>query len=201
MVFDITLRGALRHLANGDGEPLADLIESGYTKNLHEALQHDPLAREKLAKAVRTGKPLKPRERPWESERLDKRSWWLCGRVAYWIGRGMDDHWQDSKNVSGGGTVWHYAVAEWPEEPGVGWVDAPRPAVSSLQKTWQKTLRDPDAFRLMHMTHQFCHGVEHEVVDVHDPAEFLSQQWCKAKGLGLMPEIYTAHLMPLWARI
>lgn len=197
MVFDIGMRDALRHLVNGNAEPLAELVEQGRTNNLHETLIHYPGAREKLAKALRTGKALKPRERPWERVRLDQRDWYLCGRVAYWIGRGRDDRWQDYKNDPDGDTVWHLAAAEWPEESREGYPDAPRPAASSLQKIWQATKRDNDAYRLMNMTHEFCHGVECELAIVSDPDEFLSRQWCKARELGLESLIYTPTLMTL----
>ncbi|MCO7245251.1 hypothetical protein [Halomonas sp. Mc5H-6] len=194
MAYDLTLRNALRELVNGNAEPLAELVELGYTGNLHETLQHYPEARKKMAKAIRTGKPLERREHPWERHLLDQRDWYLCGRVAYWIGRGMDDRWQDEKNVPDGATVWHYAASEWPENPSDGWPDVPRPAVSSLQKIWQATIRTPDSFRLLNMTHEFCLGVEHELPDIDDAVGFISHQLSKADRLGLMDSIYSKEL-------
>lgn len=182
MVFDITTRHALSELENGNTEPLAELVESGYTKNLHETLQYYPKAREKWARAMRTGKPLKQGEKR-NQQHLAQRDRHLCGRVAYWIGRGMDDQWQDSKE----GTVWHLAAEEVPS------VSAPR-----LQKIWQATKRRPDGPCLMRMTHNFCRGVEHELAsDVDGPDEFLRIQWQKAVALGLTHDIYAPEFMRL----
>ena len=185
-IHDPDMSDALRCLVKGDPEPLASLIDEGRDHSLHALLGRTPGAREALSKALRTGKPRK-RGKPHDREGLELRNWYLYGRIAYWIGRGMDDRWQDKKNVPDGDTVWHFAAAELPGAP----------MASTLQKKWDEAKRSPDAFTLLNMTHQFCHGVEHELADVDDPAEFLSRQWRKAGDLGLLELIYTPHLMRL----
>jgi hypothetical protein len=183
MAYDLTINAALQDLLEGDASPIAELIEQGHTKNLHTSLSYRPEARAKLARAIRTGNPTKPGEKPQLERNKSQRDWWLCGRVAYWIGRGIDDKWQEHKAESGK-TVWHFAASEWPSQRGEGWPDIEGLKASSLEKRWQSALRNKKAWDFMHMANEFTNGVEHELNDVDDPYIFIAEQWNKAAKLG-----------------
>ncbi|MEA3250561.1 MAG: hypothetical protein U9Q35_03120 [Pseudomonadota bacterium] len=194
MVFDIGMRSALRHLVNGNGDPLADLIEKGQTQNLHKTLEHYPEARGKLAKAIRTGKPLNRREHPYEKERIAQRNWYLFGRIAYWIGSGFDDKWQESKE----NTVWHLAIRDWPVEPREGFPDVNRlESADRLRKLWSQAIKNKDAYTFMNLEREFLNGVEEALGDQEKPYQFAMCQLSKANQLGLNMSMCFSSIMSM----
>ena len=131
---------------------------------------------------MRTGKVLKRGESKPNTLFSHLRDDWLFNRVAYWIGRGIDDGWQDNKDA----TVWHFAAEEWGDGEGANiYADKPFPLngykPSSLYKAWRKREHGRWPINNRILTRSFWVGVADEIPDTDDPETFIEQQMEKSK--------------------
>jgi len=179
---------AVDALTQGHSGQLALLIEEGNSDDLFEMaeeLTSTPEARERLARLVRTGKLLKRGESKPNMLFSRLRDEWLFNRVAYWIGRGIDDGWQDNKDA----TVWHFASEEWGDGDEANiCADKPFPLKgykpSTLYKEWRKRESGRWPINNRVLTRSFWVGVADEMGDVDDPREFIEQQHYKSQRWG-----------------
>lgn len=131
---DLAIYGDTLRLSAGNPEEVANIIERGdptELKQLAHSLSQQPKARERLVRVLRGGRVREKGERKHNNHDDE-----LFPRVAYWIGHGEDDAWQDSKDIDGeGNTVWHYALDDCPEGYG---------KATSLRKRWQTYINNPE---------------------------------------------------------
>jgi len=134
---DLAIYGDTLRLSAGNPEEVANIIERGDPTELQQlahSLSQQPLARERLVRVLRGGSLHKKGERKHNNHDNE-----LFPCVAYWIGRGGDDAWQDSKDIDGeGDTVWHYALNDCPEGYG---------KATSLRKRWQTYINNPVKYK------------------------------------------------------
>ncbi len=186
---DLGVLIAVCELAKGEPEGVAEILDKGNPNTLQELssqLAKDPEARKRMATALRGGKVRKPGKPPMPNHDSE-----LFLHVAYWIGRGEDDKWQDSKAGWNENTVWHLALSTFPESYGMA---------SSLRQRWRKCItkqkQKPTATWALSSTGAFIDGVRDALPNKQNGEEaldFIAEQNQKARRYG-----FKIHAHPLW---